>query len=151
MAREYWGRDDDLPNELVEDLLTDDQDGKHSEDLTDRLARVIEPEMWDPRNGWVQIGDQYATALWLAEYPTETASADVSLQDGPVQPRRCGRHEPGPGVLTRRFGSCVANAVISCLRLGEIERQSIEPLRNRETPKSRDTSTECRPRIEHRP
>ncbi|WP_135305991.1 VirB4 family type IV secretion system protein [Haloarcula amylovorans] len=107
VAREYWGRDDDLPDELVEDLVGDGRDGEYSEDLTDRLARVVEPETWDPRNGWVEVGDQYATALWLAEYPTETASLwlkdlctlrgvdfDVTVNVNPV-PLNDGVHEAG--------------------------------------------------------
>jgi hypothetical protein len=64
VARGFWGRDGDLPEELVADAVAGDAD----------VSRLCSPESWTPRRGWVSVGNQYAKTLWVAEYPNETAS-----------------------------------------------------------------------------
>lgn len=64
VTRGFWGRRDDLPSALVDEVVAGDAP----------VDRVVEPESWEPHRGWVAVGDEYAKTLWLAEYPTEPAS-----------------------------------------------------------------------------
>ncbi|QIB79076.1 transfer complex protein [Haloferax volcanii] len=68
MARNYWGRTDEVGGPLVGDVLTGETEAGH----------VVNPETFDEQRGWVDLGDEFARTLWIAEYPTETESMWLS-------------------------------------------------------------------------